>query len=151
MATATTDPVRIPPGPRAPEAVQGLTFVTARVRMLRSLERRYGKAFTIDLPLIGKTVVISDTALIKDLFTTSSDLVGVVENNFASIIGAGSTFGLDGEEHLKRRKLLAPPFHGKQLRSYEAIIEQEVMREIAAGRRAASSPRSSRSSGSPST
>jgi cytochrome P450 len=75
--------------------------------------------------------VLSDPTLIKDLFGTSSTPVGVVENNFAGIIGPGSTFGLDGEEHLKRRKLLTPPFHGKQMRSYESIIEQEVLREIA--------------------
>lgn len=131
MATATTDELCIPPGPSTPKVVQGFNFVTARVRMLRALQEKYGKAFTINLPLIGKTVVISDTTLIKDLFSTSSDLVGVVENNFASIIGPGSTFGLDGQEHLKRRKLLAPPFHGKQLKSYEAIIEEEVLREIA--------------------
>jgi cytochrome P450 len=131
MATVTTDQVRIPPGPRVPKAVQGIGFVTARIGMLTALQRRYGRAFTINLPLIGKTVVISDPNLIKDLFSTSSALVGVVDNNFASIIGPGSTFGLDGDEHLKRRKLLVPPFHGKQMRSYEAIIEDEVMREIA--------------------
>jgi cytochrome P450 len=39
--------------------------------------------------------------------------------------------GLDGEEHLKRRKLLTPPFHGKQMRSYESIVEEEALREIA--------------------
>ncbi len=27
--------------------------------------------------------------------------------------------------------MLAPPFHGKRMRSYEHIIEEEVMREIA--------------------
>ena len=30
-----------------------------------------------------------------------------------------------------RRKLLLPPFHGKGMRTYERITEEEVMREIA--------------------
>ena len=38
MATPTTEPVRLPPGPRAPKIVQGVTFLTARqpVRSPRS-------------------------------------------------------------------------------------------------------------------
>ena len=32
----------------------------------------------------------------------------------------------------KQRKLLSPPFHGRRLRAYEAIIEQEAVREMAA-------------------
>ncbi|RDH80103.1 cytochrome P450 [Mycolicibacterium moriokaense] len=131
MATATNDELRLPPGPRIPSAVQGIGFVGARIKMLAAFRRHYGPVFSINVPLIGKTVVISDPNLIKDLFTTSSDLVGVVNNNFASIIGPGSTFGLDGEEHLKRRKLLTPPFHGKQMRSYESVVEEETLREIA--------------------
>ena len=43
--------------------------------------------------------------------------------------GPGSTFSLDGAEHRERRKLLVPPFHGKRMAGYEAIVEEEVMRE----------------------
>ena len=39
-------------------------------------------------------------------------------------IGPGSTFSLDGDEHRERRKLLAPPFHGKRMQGYEHIIEK---------------------------
>jgi cytochrome P450 len=47
------------------------------------------------------------------------------------MFGPGSTFSLDGTAHRERRKLLVPPFHGKRMASYEGIIEQEVLREIA--------------------
>ena len=46
------------------------------------------------------------------------------------VLGPGSTFSLDGAEHRERRKLLVPPFHGKRMAGYEAIVEEEVMREI---------------------
>ena len=128
MAEATTDPVRLPPGPRIPKALFGLAFVTARHRAVAAVGRRYGGAFTVDLPIFGETVVISDRALIKDLFTTSGDLVGRA-SNLGSILGPGSTFSLDGDQHRQRRKLLVPPFHGKRMQGYEAIIEEEVMRE----------------------
>ena len=63
MAEATTDPVRLPPGPRIPKAVQGVGFLAARHRAVAALARRYGGAFTLNLPIFGETVVISDPAL----------------------------------------------------------------------------------------
>jgi cytochrome P450 len=130
MAVATTDPVRLPPAPRIPKFVQGVGFVAAREKSVAALAKRYGPAFTLRLPMLGQTVVVSDPALIKDLFTTNTDLIaraGVLGEMF----GPGSTFSLDGAEHRERRKLLVPPFHGKRMASYEGIIEEEVLRETA--------------------
>jgi len=131
MGEATTDPVRLPPAARAPKIAQGLAFVAARGKAVRALGRRYGTAFTLNLPIFGPTVVISDPVLVKDLFTTSTDLVGRA-SNLGTVLGPGSTFSLDGDEHRQRRKLLVPPFHGRRMQGYEQIIEDEVMGEIAA-------------------
>jgi cytochrome P450 len=130
MAETTTDPVRLPPGPRIPKIVMGVAFLTARHRAVAAVGRRYGSSFTVDLPIFGETVVISDRTLVKDLFTTSGELVGRA-SNLGTVLGPGSTFSLDGDEHRERRKLLVPPFHGKRMAGYEAIVEKEVMREIA--------------------
>ncbi len=130
MAEGTTDPVRLPPGPRIPTAVMGVAFLAARHRAVASAGRRYGGAFTVNLPVFGETVVMSDPALVKDLFTAGSDLVGRA-SNLGTVLGPGSTFSLHGDEHRARRKLLVPPFHGKRMTGYEAIVEEEVMREVA--------------------
>ena len=129
MGEATTDPVRLPPGPRIPKAVMGIAFLTARHRAVAAVGKRYGSTFTVNLPIFGETVVISDPDTVKDLFTTSSDLVGRAPN-LGTVLGPGSTFSLDGDEHRARRKLLVPPFHGKRMAGYEAIVEEEVKREI---------------------
>jgi cytochrome P450 len=131
MATATTEPVRLPPGPRLPKAIQGIAVLTARYGAIATLGRRYGSTFTVNLPVFGQTVVISDPVLVKDLFSTSRELIGRPTNNLGDVLGDGSIFGLDGDELLARRKLLLPPFHGKGMRTYERITEEEVMREIA--------------------
>ena len=130
MAQATSDPIRLPPGPRTPKSIQGLQFFTSRRTSVGDLTRRYGSAVTLNLPIFGKAVLISEPALVKDLFTTGSDLVGRA-TNLGEVLGPGSTFSLDGDEHRERRKLLVPPFHGKRMQGYEAIVEEEVMREIA--------------------
>jgi cytochrome P450 len=131
MATATTEPVRLPPGPRGPKAVQGIALVLTQHAAMAALARRYGSAFTINLPVFGQTVVISDPVLLKDMFSTSRDLCGRPKNNLGEIMGPGSLFHLEGDELIARRKLLLPPFHGNRMRRYEHLIEKEVMRETA--------------------
>jgi cytochrome P450 len=107
-----------------------VAFLTARHRTLAAIGRRYGTAFTVELPIFGQALVISDRALVKDLFTTNSDLVARA-SNLGTVLGPGSTFSLDGAEHRERRKLLVPPFHGKRMVGYEGIVEDEVLRETA--------------------
>ena len=130
MAEATTDPVRLPPTVPLPKLVTAVAFLTAGSRAVRALRRRYGSAFTVPLPIVGRAVMISDPALIKELFSASSDLVKR-PGNLGKIFGPGSTFSLHGAEHRQRRKLLVPPFHGKRMNAYEAIVEEEVLRETA--------------------
>jgi cytochrome P450 len=131
MITATSDPVRLPPGPRVPKIVQGVAFLTARQPVAAALSRRYGGAFTLNVPIFGRTVVVGDRILVKDLFSTGIDLLGRATRTFGEIVGPGSMWGLDGDELLRRRRLLMPPLHGKRMKNYEHVIEEEVMREIA--------------------
>jgi cytochrome P450 len=135
MATATTEPVRLPPGPRIPKVLQTAAFLATNHAMFAALVRRYGSdVVRVNLPHNNHAVVITDPALAKDLFNTSTDLVERPPSGAGSIgeaFGPGSTFSLAGDEHRERRKLLAPPFHGKRMRSYDRIIEEEVMREVA--------------------
>ncbi len=130
MAEATTDPVRLPPTVPIPKPLAGVAVLAARKAAVKALGRRYGSAFTVRLPIVGRAVVISDPALIKDLFSTRGDLV-TRPSNLGSVFGPGSTFSLHGAEHRQRRKLLVPPFHGKRMSGYEAIVEEEVLRETA--------------------
>lgn len=131
MGSPTTEPVLLPPGPRAPKLVQGVAFLAARRPVMAALGARYGGAFTLDLPVLGHTVMISDPELVKDLFGTSRDVVGRARPNLGEILGPGSMFNLESDELFERRRLLAPPFHGKRVGNYDKIIEDEVIREIA--------------------
>jgi cytochrome P450/SAM-dependent methyltransferase len=102
--------------------------------MFTALARRYGSAFTVEMPILGRAVVVSDPLLVKELFSTSSDLLERPTwgpGSLGQAFGPGSTFSLAGHELLARRKVVVPPFHGKRVRSYEHLIEEEVMREIA--------------------
>src|ERR1700733_9863307 len=76
MATATTDPVRLPPGPRIPKPIQGIGFLVTNHAMFAALNRQYGGGvIRVNLPRNNHAVVISDPILAKDLFSTSTDLI----------------------------------------------------------------------------
>ena len=90
--------------------------------------------FGVNMPRLGRAVVVRDPVLVKEVLNTSTDLLERATTGTASLgdgFGSGSTFSLAGDELLERRKLVLPQFHGKRMRSYEPIIEKEVMREIA--------------------
>jgi cytochrome P450 family 138 len=113
-----------------PRSVQGAFLLTGRRRNLRWMRAKYGDAFTIDVPVFGRAMVISNPAEIKQLFTTPPELADNLERNLGRVLGPGSLFAKMGEDHRKRRKLLVPSFHGRRLAAYERIIEEETVREL---------------------
>ncbi|WP_306214567.1 cytochrome P450 [Actinoplanes sp. RD1] len=130
-ADAGSTGVRLPPGPRVPRVVLALPLLTMRPQVLARLRRRYGPVFRLDMPLTGPCVHLGDPALIRQLFTTRPELLTTVEPNLSRVLGRGSFFELDGDEHKRQRKLLVPPFHGRRMRDYEGIIAEETRREVA--------------------
>lgn len=121
----------LPPGPTSPRLAQAIYALTMPHRGMRRLRARYGDAFTINSAIFGRALVISDAGEIKQLFQASTEDVDNIERNLSRVLGKGSIFGLIGDEHRKRRKLLVPPFHGRRLVAYERIVEEETRREIA--------------------
>ncbi|MFJ9369486.1 cytochrome P450 [Nocardia sp. NPDC101769] len=123
--------VTLPDGPTTPAFVQGIEILAGRTRAWRRLHQRYGSAFMVAMPRFGPTLVLSEPAEVKALFTTHTDLVDNIDANLGQFLGPGSLFALRGEEHRKERKLLTPPFHGRRLSVYESLIEEEAVREMA--------------------
>jgi cytochrome P450 len=112
----------LPDGPSAPGIVQGGMALAAPFWSMRRMRGRYGSAFTVNLPIVGRAVVISDPADIRQLFTASPQIADNLDINLGRVLGPGSLFALDGDQHAWQRKLLVPPFHGRRLSVYEAIV-----------------------------
>lgn len=130
--TAPAPPaVYLPPAPRIPRALQGASFAISRRWVVRRMARRHGDVFMLDVPVYGPIVVVANPQLAKQIFTTSPEVLGNIKPNLSRLLGSGSVFALDGDEHRQRRRLLAPPFHGKSIKNYENIIEEETLGEIA--------------------
>jgi cytochrome P450 len=123
--------VNLPPGPRLPKFIQGLAYAVSRTWTVEQMVRRYGDVFSMTLPVIGRAVVVADPQLAKQLFMANTDDVGNIQPNLSRVLGPGSVFALDGVDHKRRRRLLTPPFHGKSIKNYERIFEEETLREAA--------------------
>ncbi len=126
-----TPAVRLPPAPRVPRFLQAVGFSVSRKWTVAQLARRHGDIFAMQLPVFGPTVMVADPALAKQLFMANTDDVGNIQPNLSRVLGSGSVFALDGTDHRRRRKLLTPPFHGKSIKNYERIFEEETLREAA--------------------
>jgi cytochrome P450 len=46
------------------------------------------------------------------------------------LVGARSLLLLEGTEHLSRRKVMLPPFHGDRMRAYESVVLEATEREL---------------------
>jgi cytochrome P450 family 138 len=129
--TVSTPPGKMPPVVRLPKPVQGVLLSGFRRWFQQNAQKRYGPVFAINVPFFGRSVIVSDPALARQVFLASTDDLMNVQPNLSRIFGPGSVFALDGKEHRARRKLLAPPFHGQSIKNYEKVIEEETLRETA--------------------
>ena len=98
---------------------------------MRNWINRHGHIFEINVPFFGRSVVVSDPALVRSVCTASTEQLINVQPNLGNWFGPGSIFALDGSRHRDRRRLLAPAFHGQSLKDYETITEDETLRESA--------------------
>lgn len=119
-----------PPKVPLPTWVQGVGFLAARRGVLRACRARYGSVFELEVPVFGRIVVIADPSMAKQLFMSGPKTINV-QPNLGRVLGSGSIFAIEGVDHRRRRKLLTPPLHGKRIRTYEQIVEDETRREFA--------------------
>lgn len=125
---------QLPPGLHMPRMLQTALWATQPGLLSRYGTWRYGDTFTLRPLGIGDVVVVSNPETIKEVFMGDRDVFHAGEANavMGPIVGRHSLLLLDGERHLRHRKMLTGPFHGQAVRAYreqvEAIAAQEVER-----------------------
>lgn len=122
----------LPPEPSSPPLVQMLRWAFRPIPFLEECRRRYGDSFSVRFVGFERPMVmISDPEAIKALYRERSHgLPPGRDTILGPILGAKSLLLQEGAEHLSRRKLMLPPFHGERMRSYEAAMTEVVEAEI---------------------
>ncbi len=123
----------LPPGPREPAALQTIEWIVRPTALLRRAQARHGEPFTLrtawsDAPL----VLVSDPAEIKRVYAAPPDVLQGGESAafLEPFAGASSILILRGDEHLRQRRLMLPPFHGEALKRWAATMSEIAHEEI---------------------
>jgi cytochrome P450 len=123
----------LPPGPSAPPALQTWEWLARPTVLLRRSAAHYGVPFTLrtswtDAPM----VVVSDPADVRTVFTAPPGVLTAGESSsfIEPFVGSNSILILDGEAHLRQRKLMLPPFHGDRMRAHRELIARLAAAEV---------------------
>lgn len=123
----------LPPGPKSPPVLQTAELTARPVQFVERCRARFGGTFRANLSRIGEMIFFSDPPSIKQVFGSDRDNTITQGRNVVlePILGTKSLLVQEGEEHLARRRLMLPPFHGERMRAYESTIERAASQEIA--------------------
>ena len=124
--------VPLPPEPSRGPLWQTLAWSYRPLAFMACHREEIGDAFSVTfLGFERPMVMVSDPAAIKALYTERRNgLPPGRKFALEPVLGRRSLLLLEGEEHLARRRLMLPPFHGERMRSYEATVGEIVTAEI---------------------
>ena len=122
----------LPPEPKSPPLVQTLRWAFRPIQFMEDCRRQYGDSFSVRfLGFERPMVMISDPAAIKALYREPTHGLPPGRNIVLEpILGPKSLLIQEGAEHLSRRRLMLPAFHGERMRSYEETMTEIVEAEI---------------------
>ena len=120
------------PGPRAPRLAQTLLAVMRPLEVRLGMRERYGKVFRSNDAIVGEVFHIADRELIEEIFKWKPPefSVGEPREVMEPVTGPSSILLLDGDRHMRMRKLMLPPFHGEAIAGYAELIAEIANREI---------------------
>lgn len=123
---------QLPPGPRRPRALQALAWMREPLPFLQRCHERYGDAFTLRILRWGDWVVLADPADVKAVFTAGPKVgVAVANPLLRPVLGSRSVMLLEEPEHMTRRRLMLPSFHGESVGADAAMMAEVAQREVA--------------------
>jgi cytochrome P450 family 135 len=122
----------LPPEPSSNPLVQTLRWTFRPLPFMQECRERYGDSFSLRfLGFERPMVLISDPAAVKALYTERSHGLPPGRNIILEpILGSRSLLLQEGAEHLARRRLMLPSFHGERMRSYEAALTEIATAEV---------------------
>src|ERR671934_1179863 len=123
----------LPPGPRAPAAWQTVAWMARPGAFLQGVHRRFGDPATIRTYWTEEPMVLfSHPDAVRDVFRLDPAIApaGQSWEFLRPFAGPHSILLLDGEDHLRERRLLQTPFHGERMRALTPTVAELVRGEL---------------------
>ena len=112
----------LPPGPRAPRALQTVQLLRDPVGFLERCRREYGPIFRVKLIGFPRFVYVGTPELAREVYATDRTIgrASPGRKDFLEpLVGEHSLLVTEGEEWLEHRKLLGPVFHRRHGDGYD--------------------------------
>ena len=121
-----------PPKAKQPRPVQTWHFSRRTPGFLTDLQKEHGDVFGIHFQKRPWTIVAHPDA-VKQVFTapTSALRAGSGNEILGPPLGQHSLLLLDGDEHMRQRRMLLPSFHGEKLALQKAAMERVAEQQVA--------------------
>jgi cytochrome P450 family 135 len=123
----------LPPGPRAPAVWQTMAWMARPAAFLRRVHDRFGDPVTIRTYWTEEPMVLfSHPDSVREVFRLDPAIApaGQSWEFLRPFAGPHSILLLDGEEHLRERRLLQTPFHGSRMRALAPMIGELARTEL---------------------
>ncbi len=121
----------LPPGPRLPRSLQAVGWTQRPLPWLERCHRRYGDTFTLRIRHYGDWVILADPDDVKKVFTAGRAVgVDVANPLLGPLLGPRSVMLLEEPEHMTRRKLMLPSFHGQAVQADSEMMATVAREEI---------------------
>ena len=124
----------LPPGPTTRRLGQMAEWLARPNTYAARQRERFGDVFTARIDPIP-WVMLGDPGDVRTVFTAGPQRTNAGEANeiLRPTLGPHSLLLLDGDEHMRQRKLMLPAFHGERIDRYRQIMREATERAIAAG------------------
>jgi cytochrome P450 family 135 len=125
----------LPPGPRAPAALQTVAWTMRPTAFLGRVHERFGDPVTIRTYWTDEPMVLfSHPDAVREVFRLDPAIApaGQSWEFLRPFAGPHSILVLDGEQHLRERRLIQTPFHGDRMRALKPTVAELAQRELSA-------------------
>jgi cytochrome P450 len=125
--------MELPPGPGALPVWQTIAWMARPAAFMRRIHQRYGDPVTIRTYWTEQPMVLfSDPDAVREIFRLDPAIApaGQSWEFLRPFAGEHSILLLDGDEHIRERRLLQGPFHGERMRAFAPMIAQLARSEL---------------------
>jgi cytochrome P450 family 110 len=131
---APSTPVATIPGPSDPASEQVRRWIETPVEFWESCAREFGHVVALNLGSLGAVVMVSEPALVRQLFQLPADAFESRHYNehYRYVMGDHGVLLQDGAAHARHRSVLVPLFRGDALRRETATIRRSLS-DVTAG------------------
>src|SRR5689334_12065649 len=126
--------MELPPGPRAPAIWQTIAWMARPGAFMRAVYTRYGDPATIRTYWTEEPMVLfSSPDAVRAVFRLDPAIApaGQSWEFLRPFAGQHSILLLDGDEHLRERRLMQGPFHGERMRAFAPMVDALARAEFA--------------------